>query len=66
LFLHLEDCTMSEERRRQAEAVRHALGEFLDRLAKAVIDGLARSKPVGPSARRRPARPPEGRTKSSG
>jgi hypothetical protein len=56
---------MTEENGRRAEEVRHALGEFLDRLSKAIIDSLARSKQVGPSPRRPPSRPPEGRTKSS-
>jgi hypothetical protein len=56
---------MTEENGRRAEEVRHALGEFLDRLSKAVVDSLARSKRVGPSPRRPPARPRKGRTKSS-
>ena len=56
---------MTEENGRQAEEVRHALGEFLDRVSKAVIDSLARSKRVGPSPHHPSARPPEGRTKSS-
>jgi hypothetical protein len=56
LFLHQEDFTMTEENRRQVERVRDALGEFLDRLSKEVIDNLARSKQVGPSPRHTPIR----------
>ena len=55
---------MTEENRRRAENVRHALGEFLDRLAKAVADGLGRSKQVGQRARP-PARKPADVPKTS-
>jgi len=43
---------MTEEDRRRADDVRRALGEFLDRLAKAVAAGLARSGQVGRSSPR--------------
>jgi len=56
---------MIEENHAEAEKVRQALGEFLDRLAKAVADSLARTKQVGHSKRRRSAKRLEDGTKSS-
>ena len=57
---------MIEENHRQSEKVRHALGEFLDRLANAVFDSLVRSKHVSHTTRRRSAKPPKGRAKPTG
>jgi hypothetical protein len=56
---------MSEDNRRRVEDVRHALGELLDRLAKAVVDGLTRSKMVGHPTHRRSEKPPTNGAKSS-
>ncbi len=50
----------------EAEDVRKALEKFLDRVASAVADGLARTKVVGDPGRDRSTRPPEGGAKSYG
>jgi hypothetical protein len=57
---------MIEEDRRRAEEVRRALGEFLDRLAKAIVEGLAGTDPIAHPPRPRSVRPPADRTDSSG
>ena len=54
---------MTEENRPEGEKARQALGEFLDRLAKAVAEGLARTKSDDRPGRL-PGRPRDGGTKS--
>ncbi len=61
-----EDSVMTEVNRPEVEEVRQALGEFLDRLAKSVADGLARTKQTVRPTRGRSAEPPKEGTKSSG
>ena len=56
---------MAEEDRRRAEEVRHALERFLDRLARAVADDLARTQQVALPPRDRPKKPPTDREESS-
>jgi len=55
---------MSEEKRPQAEVTRLALEEFLDRLAKAVLDELVRPEQAGVRRVIRP-QPPSGSQKGS-
>jgi hypothetical protein len=57
---------MNEEYRPHEEQIRHALDQFLDRLAKAVAEVLVRSKPGGQPARRRAAKSPEDETEPTG
>ena len=57
---------MAEEDRRRAEEVRHALERFLDRLARAVADDLARTQQVDLPPRGRTMKPPTNREESSG
>jgi hypothetical protein len=61
-----EELAMAEEDRRRAEEVRHAFEGFLDRLARAVADDLARTQRVAHPPRGRRMRPPTDREESSG
>jgi hypothetical protein len=61
-----EELTMAEEDRRRAEEVRHALERFLDRLARAVADDLARTQPVDLPPRGRTMKPPSDPEEASG
>jgi len=56
---------MGKEGSKKAITARQALGDFLDKLARAVVDGLARPKGGGRREGRRPARPTGGPTKPS-
>jgi hypothetical protein len=61
-----EDLAMAEEARPRAEEARDALERFLDRLARAVADDLARTQPVNLPLRGRAVKPPKDREESSG
>jgi len=54
---------MNEENRRQAEGVHRALGEFLDRLAEAIVAGLGPSEQANDATGRRSANPKKAGTK---
>ncbi len=56
---------MTGDNRTEAEKVRQALGAFLDRLAKAVADGLARLKRAGHLTRCRSGKSQDDGTKTS-
>jgi hypothetical protein len=57
---------MAEEDGRRAEEVRHAIERFVDRLARAVADDLARTQQVDLPPRGRLIKPPTDRGESSG